>query len=422
MLAVACVREQQVLVGLLGVGLLGDGPHQNPSVEHALGPVVQDAVEILVAGAVRLGVLDDHVVIGQLVAPGEVEPVEHAFQIPRPRGWRECRCGTAPRPGRSNAQRSCTPARGARAGSRNDSCEAVRPAVSSAPRPPLRPGSIRSPRSSRNGRRRHSRSSRPPSAGCCASATIRLRGSIVDPGSRAVPMKTRCTGAPACVPRGRWIQAPSWKKAVFSAANAFSAPWPYRVRCRSNNAAIRTATPHARLPTRTPAGRAGVRDSRPSNGRSRKTSRMVSNAREGQVHRQLRARPSRGSSTGRNGSFDHRRHVREPPVLVAPWSGYPSSANRASAAFRKGSNQAWLAARRPGSIERLERLQQRSVPAAVVSAVACTMSRSSGSSRLQFRPAHPLVTPRLEFRAPAPCRPNATMRPSDSTCTKSGTM
>ncbi len=42
--------------------------------------VVEDAVEILVAGAMRLGVLDDHVMIGQLLAAREVKAVEDALQ------------------------------------------------------------------------------------------------------------------------------------------------------------------------------------------------------------------------------------------------------------------------------------------------------------------------------------------------------
>ena len=41
--------------------------------------VVEDAVEIFVAVAVRRGVLDDHVVIGQLLAAQHVQPVKHAL-------------------------------------------------------------------------------------------------------------------------------------------------------------------------------------------------------------------------------------------------------------------------------------------------------------------------------------------------------
>ena len=83
------VGEQQVLVGLLGVGLLRDGPDEDATVEDALGFVVEDAVEILVAGAMRLGVFDDHVVIGQLLAAREVKAVEDALQALA----REVRCG-----------------------------------------------------------------------------------------------------------------------------------------------------------------------------------------------------------------------------------------------------------------------------------------------------------------------------------------
>ena len=74
------VGEQQIFVRLLRVGLLRDGMNVNPSVENALRFVVEDAVEILVAGAMRLRVLDNHVMIGQLLAAREVKAVQNAFQ------------------------------------------------------------------------------------------------------------------------------------------------------------------------------------------------------------------------------------------------------------------------------------------------------------------------------------------------------
>jgi hypothetical protein len=49
-------------------------------VKNALRFVIEDAVEILVAGAMRLRVLDNHVMVGQLFAARQVKSVENAFQ------------------------------------------------------------------------------------------------------------------------------------------------------------------------------------------------------------------------------------------------------------------------------------------------------------------------------------------------------
>ena len=48
--------------------------------ENALRFVIEDAVEILVAGAMRLRVLDNHVMVGELFAAREVKAVQNAFQ------------------------------------------------------------------------------------------------------------------------------------------------------------------------------------------------------------------------------------------------------------------------------------------------------------------------------------------------------
>src|SRR5258708_2647607 len=73
------VGEQQIFVGLLGVGLLGGLAHEDSAVKNALGFAIEDSVVILVAIAAGLGVLDDHMVVGQLVISSEIQPVEHAF-------------------------------------------------------------------------------------------------------------------------------------------------------------------------------------------------------------------------------------------------------------------------------------------------------------------------------------------------------
>ena len=61
-------REHQVLVGLLGVGLLRVFADQDFAVEDRAGVAFQDAFVQLVAGGVRLGVIDGGVIVDVLVA------------------------------------------------------------------------------------------------------------------------------------------------------------------------------------------------------------------------------------------------------------------------------------------------------------------------------------------------------------------
>jgi len=49
-------------------------------VKDALRFVIEDAVEIFVAGATRLGVLDNHVMVGELLATGQIKAVENTGQ------------------------------------------------------------------------------------------------------------------------------------------------------------------------------------------------------------------------------------------------------------------------------------------------------------------------------------------------------
>src|SRR5262249_3112329 len=62
------IGQQQRLVGLLGIGFLGVLANENLAVENALTVAVENALVQLVAGAVRLGVVDDRVVIDVLAA------------------------------------------------------------------------------------------------------------------------------------------------------------------------------------------------------------------------------------------------------------------------------------------------------------------------------------------------------------------
>ena len=73
--------QQERAVGLLRVGLLRLGRHEDLPVEHAVGLAVQDALVDLPAPAVGMVVEDGCVVVYQLLVAAEVEPVEQALHV-----------------------------------------------------------------------------------------------------------------------------------------------------------------------------------------------------------------------------------------------------------------------------------------------------------------------------------------------------
>ena len=62
------IGKQQVAIGLLGVGLLRVLVHDDAAVKDAMCAAVENAVVELAAAAVRLGVLDEHVIVEMLAA------------------------------------------------------------------------------------------------------------------------------------------------------------------------------------------------------------------------------------------------------------------------------------------------------------------------------------------------------------------
>src|SRR5437867_5637195 len=74
------IREQQILVGLPGVGLLRVRAHEDPAIEDPARPSVEDALVELAAGTVWPGVVDARVVVHMLSAGSKVEAVEHALR------------------------------------------------------------------------------------------------------------------------------------------------------------------------------------------------------------------------------------------------------------------------------------------------------------------------------------------------------
>ena len=80
MSAVASSESSRFLFVCLASVFCAIGLDEDAPVKNALRFVVEDAVEIFVAGAMRLRVLDDHVMIGQLFVAREVKAVQNAFQ------------------------------------------------------------------------------------------------------------------------------------------------------------------------------------------------------------------------------------------------------------------------------------------------------------------------------------------------------
>ena len=76
---VGVVRQQQVLVRLVGVGVLGASMHVDPAAEDAGGSSPQHPLVELVAGAVGPRVLDGGEVVDMLAAGAEIEPVQRRF-------------------------------------------------------------------------------------------------------------------------------------------------------------------------------------------------------------------------------------------------------------------------------------------------------------------------------------------------------
>ncbi len=76
----ASFGKDQVLVGLLGIGLLRVFADDDAAVENGSSPAVENAFVHLVARAVRLGVVEHGVIVDMLRAVHDVEAVERGFR------------------------------------------------------------------------------------------------------------------------------------------------------------------------------------------------------------------------------------------------------------------------------------------------------------------------------------------------------
>src|SRR5205823_4620692 len=75
------VRQEQCLVGLLGIGLLGVLANINLAVEYAPRLAIEDPLVELMAGTARFGVIDDRMVVDELAVRREIEAVEGTLAI-----------------------------------------------------------------------------------------------------------------------------------------------------------------------------------------------------------------------------------------------------------------------------------------------------------------------------------------------------
>ena len=73
------VGEEQIAVGLFGIGLLCVFVHDDPAVKDTMSMIVQDSVIKLPAAAVRAGMLDQHVIIDVLMVRAEEQAVDQAL-------------------------------------------------------------------------------------------------------------------------------------------------------------------------------------------------------------------------------------------------------------------------------------------------------------------------------------------------------
>src|SRR5437588_620982 len=71
--------EQQRLIGLFGVGLLGVLMNKDLAVENAVRMTVEDALVEFMTAAVGPGVVEDGMVIHVLAAAGDVQAVDGGF-------------------------------------------------------------------------------------------------------------------------------------------------------------------------------------------------------------------------------------------------------------------------------------------------------------------------------------------------------
>ena len=168
---------------------------------------------------------------------------------------------------------------------------------------------------------------------------IRLRGCVVAPASLPVETNNRRTGSGTSTPSGTKMNAPSWKKAVLSAANAASSIRACRPRCSSSRAGS-DASAATRFASFTPAGTGPSVESSFANCPFTNTSRGPgTRAKVNWLKASLLTPCASPSKAGRKGSRAMGATLvkRQSSCLGV---GKPSSAKRAIPALRSGKSHA----------------------------------------------------------------------------------
>ena len=71
--------QQQVVVGLVGIGLLRARMHDDLAVEHRVGLTVHHSAIVFPAGAVGLAMINERVVVHMLLAADQIQAVERGL-------------------------------------------------------------------------------------------------------------------------------------------------------------------------------------------------------------------------------------------------------------------------------------------------------------------------------------------------------
>ena len=210
------VGEEEVAVGLFGVGFLGVLADKDFAVEDAVGAPGEDAVVEFVAFATGVGVIHHGVVIGQLVAPDQVEAVENAGAVFTVEKGLNLVAGQVRAGGDGMGSPMAARALLGMHGGEVDGALVLflNFAVVHAG---FRAENQFGDGVSEMGRVGEADVGFQNLHSLRSPATIKLRTWAAAPGSSAVAMKSKCTGWAMTLPGAAQMRAPSWKNAVFKA-------------------------------------------------------------------------------------------------------------------------------------------------------------------------------------------------------------
>ena len=102
----SCGREEQIPIGLVGIGFLCAGTDENAAAEQAVSVAEQNAVKEFLAAASRGGMVHMHLMVGDSVMVDQIETVKEAFRLWFPQRWGELHAGEVGAEGNGMARKS----------------------------------------------------------------------------------------------------------------------------------------------------------------------------------------------------------------------------------------------------------------------------------------------------------------------------